>query len=263
VQKMFPDETKNAGILWGDYAVIKDRKDQITEAFTASGWEFKSDCSLSYNIAGESDWKPFVQKLKDCGAQTVYFVGSPYPHFENVLDAAKQIGYDPIWYVDPNFYDESFRKWNKDGLADKVYMRQAYLPFEEADHSEATQQYLDIVKANGGDPNQLGAQAASAFLLWATATKACGSDVTRACVEQQLSNIHDWTGGGLHGSADPGNNEPSECGMLLGMKGTSYVRVSPAETGTFTCDQANVYSINPTSDLLIRNNIGADRIARL
>lgn len=142
-------------------------------------------------------------------------------------------------------------------------MRQAYLPFEEADQSMATQQYLDIVKANGGDTNQLGAQAASAFLLWATATKACGSDVTRACVAQQLGNIHDWTGGGLHGSADPGNNEPSRCGMLLGMKGTTFVRVSPEEPGTFTCDPANVYKINPSSVLLTRNNIGPDRIAGL
>jgi len=263
LQQMFPDETKSTGILWGDYAVIKDRKDQINEAFTANGWEFKPDCSLSYNIAGESDWKPFVQKLKDCGAETVYFVGSPYPNFENVLTAAKQIDYEPIWYVDPNFYDESFRQWNQDGLADKVYMRQAYLPFEEADQSEATQQYLDIVKANGGDPNQLGAQAASAFLLWATATKACGADVTRACVEQQLSNVHEWTAGGLHAAADPGNNEPSQCGMLLGMEGTKYVRLSPEEPGTFSCDPANVYSVNPSSDLLTRNNIGPDRIAQL
>jgi len=36
---------------------------------------------------------------------------------------------------------------------------------EEAEHREATQQYLDIVEATGGDVNQMGEQAASAFLL--------------------------------------------------------------------------------------------------
>jgi len=261
LQQMFPDETKQAGILWGDYAVIRDRKDQVDEAFTANGWAFKSDCSLPYNIAGESDWKPFVQKLKDCGAEAVYYVGSPYPNFENILTAAAQIGYEPIWYVDTNAYDTAFAAWNKDGLADKVYFRMAFLPLEEADTTPAMQQFLEI--DNASDANQQGEQAASAFLLWATAAKACGADLTRACVGQQLDSIHDWTGGGLHASADPGNNEPPKCGLLMGMKGTEFVRLLPEEPGTFACDPANVYNVNPSSDLLTRNNIGPDRIAQL
>ena len=263
LQQMYPDETKKTGILWGDYAVIRDRKDQINEAFTGIGWEFLPDCSVSYSISGESDWKPFVQKLKDCGAEAVYWVGSPYPNFENVLDAAAQIDYHPIWYTDPNTYDESFRQWNTSGNADRVYMRQTFLPLEEADSAPAVQQFLDLVDATGGDPNQQGMQAASAFLLWATATKACGSNVTRACVGEELSKIHEWTGGGLHAPADPGNNEPSQCGMLLGMKGTTFVRLSPTEQGTFSCDPANVFALSLTSDVLVRHNIGADRIAPL
>ena len=59
----------------------------------------------------------------------------------------------------------------RSGNADNVYVRQAFIPLEEAAQNPATQQYLDIVNNTGGDVNQLGMQATSAFLLWATAAK--------------------------------------------------------------------------------------------
>ena len=73
-----------------------------------------------------------MQRLKDCGAEVVYFTGSPYPNFENVLDAAAQIEFKPLWITDANFYDEAFAKWNTSGNADNVYVREAFIPLEEA-----------------------------------------------------------------------------------------------------------------------------------
>ena len=66
----------------------------------------------------------------------------------------------------------------------------------------------------GGKVDQLGEQAASAFLLWATAAKSCGSTLTRQCMLNYLAKVHNWTGGGLQRLADPGANMPAECGML-------------------------------------------------
>ena len=108
-----------------------DTKDKVL-SYPNFGFEFL-DCPQQYNIAGESDWKPFVQRLSDCGAEMVYFTGSPAPS-ENVLDAAKQIDYDPIWITDANFYDEAFAKWNTNGNADNVYVREAFI------HSRGEQQ---------------------------------------------------------------------------------------------------------------------------
>jgi ABC-type branched-subunit amino acid transport system substrate-binding protein len=261
--EQFPDEIKTAGVLWGNYPVIIDRKDQVEEALTSLGYEFKPTCSVSYNIAGEADWKPLVQKLKNCGATWVYWVGSPIPNLQSVLEAADQLDYEPVWYSDTNTYDPSFAKWNTEGFADRMYFRMAYLPLEEADQEEAVQQYLDIVEADGGEVSQLGEQAASAFLLWATAAKACGSELTRDCVAEQLDDIHEWTGGGLHAPSDPGNNEPPTCGLMIRLDGTSFERVAPKEKGTYECDESYVYKVKPDSDLLLRNKIGADRIAQL
>ena len=172
-----------------------------------------------------------------------------------------RLEYRPIWYTETNAYDESFVAWNKDGFADNVYFRMGFVPLEEAGQVPAVQQFLDIVEGHGGDPNQIGEQAASAFLLWATAAQACGSDLTRACVGQQLDAMHEWTGGGLHAAADPGNNEPPTCGLLMGMHRTEFVRVSPEEPGTYQCDPSYVYNV--TGEVVARHDIGPDRIAPL
>ena len=63
------------------------------------------------------------------------------------------------------------------------------------------------MEANGGEVALLGMQTASAFMLWATAAKACGSDLTRECVLNEADGIDEWTGGGLHVPSDPGVNE--------------------------------------------------------
>jgi ABC-type branched-subunit amino acid transport system substrate-binding protein len=257
--KMFPEAIKHAAAFFANYSATIDSKDKVVSAFPALGYQFS--CPQEYNIQGEADWKPFVQKLKACGAQFVYFVGSPYPNFENVLTAAAQLDYHPIWYTDANFYDEAFGKWNSSGLADKVYLRESYIPLFEADINPATQKYLDIVKADGGDVNQLGEQSSSAFLLWATAAKTCGAELTRDCVLKEIGKVHEWTGGGLHAKSDPGGNLPSDCGMLLGLKGTQFVRVQPKKAGTYDCDPS--YAAKLSGPVVDRAKLDANRISQL
>ena len=260
IAELFPDVPAKASVMFGNYAATIDSKDKIVDTWPDFGYTFL-DCPQEYNLQGESLWLPFVQNLKDCGAELVYFVGNPAPNFENVLSAADQIGFEPIWYVDPIFYDDAFRAWNVDGLADNVYMRLGYTPLEEADAEPSTQQFIDIMQRYGGDMNQLGQQSASAFLLWATAAKACGSELTRECVGENLAEVTSWTGGGMHAEANPGENLPSECGMLLKLEGTSYVRVYPEEPGTYDCDPS--YAAKVTGPELEKAKLDANRIAQL
>jgi hypothetical protein len=258
--ELYPDKITKAAVMYANYSATIDSKDKVTSAWPSFGYRFL-DCPQQYNIQGESDYRPFVQKLKDCGAEIVYFVGTPYPNFENVLSAADQVGFDPIWYVDVNFYDDSFRQWNTTGLADQVYLRNSFVPLEEASSNPATQQFLDIMKEYGGDVSQLGEQSASAFLLWATAARACGSNLTRECVAGELSSITAWTGGGLHAEANPGQNLPGECGLLLKLDGQAFVRVTPDEPGTYTCDAS--YAAKVSGPALERANLDANRISQL
>jgi hypothetical protein len=235
VAELFPDEVKNATVMFGNFAATIDTKDKVLQTFDDFGFEFL-DCPIEYNIAGEPDWKPFAQRMSDCGAEVVYYAGQPYPNMQNLLDAAAQLGYDPIWLTDSNAYLQSFADWNATGNGDRVYVRTAFTPFEQADSNPATQQYLDIVTDHGGDVSQLGEQATSSFLLWATAAKECGADLTRQCVLDELAKVTSWTGGGLHAESNPGGNMPPECAMLLKLDGTTWVQAAPEEQGEFDCN---------------------------
>jgi ABC-type branched-subunit amino acid transport system substrate-binding protein len=234
--EQYPEEVQNAAVMFGNFSATIDTKDKVLEAFPNIGWNFL-DCPQEYNLQGETDWRPFVHQLEDCGAEAVYFVGSAYPNFQNLLDAAAQEDYNPLWLTDPNSYLASFAEWNGSGNGDNVHLRTAFTPFEQADDNPATQQYIDIVEANDGDISQLGQQAASSFLLWATAADACGADLTRDCVMEELSQVTSWTGGGMHAEANPAENEPPSCAMLLKLDGTEWVQAGPEEQGEFSCDE--------------------------
>jgi ABC-type branched-subunit amino acid transport system substrate-binding protein len=235
IAELFPEEVKHASVMYGNFAATIDTKDKVVQTFDDFGFEFL-DCPIEYNIAGESDWKPFAQRLSDCGAQVVYYSGQPYPNMQNLLDDAAQVGYSPIWLVDLNAYLRSFAEWNATGYGDNVYLRTAFYPFEQADDVPALQQYLDIVEANGGDTSLLGVQSTSAFLLWATAADACGAELSRQCVLDELDGVTSWDAGGLHTETNPGENLPPECNMLLKLDGTSWVQAYPEEEGEMVCD---------------------------
>ena len=151
-----------------------------------------------------------MQKLQSCGAQIVFNDATPGATLYGAFEAENQIGYDPIWVMDSGAYTAAFAKWNTEGLANNVYVRLSYEPLEAAKVVPAVAQYLAIVKKYGGLTSQLGEQATSSFLLWATQAKACGSTLTRQCMINHLAKVTNWTGGGLNASGNPAKNIPPE-----------------------------------------------------
>jgi ABC-type branched-subunit amino acid transport system substrate-binding protein len=258
----YPEEVKKAAAIYADFAANVEVADKVKATYPDWGWEFLPECEQTYPIAGVAQWAPYIQKLKDCGAEVVYFVGSPLPNFQNFLDTAVQADYAPKYMTDANFYVQDFANANVAGNADEVYMRMAFTPFEQAESNPATQQYVDLVRDAGGEPALLGAQAASAFLMWATAAKECGADLTRQCVLDELAKIDSWTGGGLHADTNPAENLPPECVMVLQMQGTAYVQAMPEAQGEFACDPAYV---TPVTDIpaIAAAQLDADRKSTL
>lgn len=240
--RTYPEKAKKLAYVYANYAATQD-----TAAKAKSTWPKVGmgdlGCDQIYNIAGEADWKPFVQSLKDCGAEVVTFIGSPFPNFQNLLEAAAQLEFQPDWLLQANFYDANFAASNTDGGADDIYVRLQDVPLEFAETNPATEDYIEIVEASGGDISALGIHAASAFLLWAQATAACGDEVTRECVLEEASKVHEWDAGGAHGTMDPGANMPGVCEVVVSLAGTEWEQMTPEETGEFDCDDANVQEV--------------------
>ena len=233
--KLLGDAVNHVGVLVANYSATQETRDKAVAASTAFGWKF-AETTLEYSITGEADWTPFVKQLKDAGATAVFWSGSCLPNLQLYAQAAKANGFEAPIITDTNHYEAKCAAANTDGALDNVYIRMAYIPFEEADINPATKDYLDLLSASGGDTSQLGMQATSSFLLWAQAASDCGATLTRACTLDKLKNTHSWTGHGLHAETDPGGNHPPSCTILIRLQGTKYVRAAPAKPGTYDCD---------------------------
>ncbi len=255
----FPAEVAKAGVMLPNFPATIDFTQRAERTFTTVGWQFL-DCTQTYPISGVTDFRPFLQKLKDCGAEVV-FTTDTAANLENALDAASQIDFHPIWMATSSVYDANFAGWNQHGNADKVYFGNVFTPLEVITPGTANAAYVDIVTAHGGDTSYTGQQAASAFLLWATAAKACGNELTRACVVQQLKGVHDWTAGGLSSPQDPGTNKPGQCGLVMKVEGTGFVQWRPDEPGQFTCDPSYLVKVDPPIDSVASLRLDSDRIA--
>jgi ABC-type branched-subunit amino acid transport system substrate-binding protein len=253
---------QKAAMVYAQYPPTQETRDKEVAAYPKAGWKFLN-CDQVYSITGESDWKPFATALKTCGAQVVDWVGSPDPNMENLLNAAKQVGFEPkAWVTDPNGYTASFATWNAQngGAGNNVYVRMTGAPFEFANQVPAVKQYLSLLAQSHGTTGLLGEQSASAFLLWATGVQACGSNVTAACVLDSAAKQQNWTGGGLHVPTDPGTNQATKCGMLLKLQGAEWVKVAPSGTALYDCNDEYLVT-GLTTSALTAAKLNASRVA--
>ena len=228
IADQFPEAPPKAAVIYQQVPAIKYQADRQIEAYTSIGYTFLSNDAAN---VGETNWGPLVVNLKNEGAQYMTAVSS----FEEVVPLQKEMGaqgYTPaVTELQTNFYNAKYPELAKEQGAniDNTYVRLTTWPFEEADARPAMATYLEALQAAVPDaqPEQLGVQAFSAGLLFATAAKAAGADLTRDGLIEELKKIHEWDGGGLHGVSDPGNNVSSPCFIMLKVTYEGFDRVYP------------------------------------
>ncbi|MFX1758490.1 lipoprotein [Rhodococcus gordoniae] len=258
IAEMYPE-------LLGEFDVIDSTMPTIISASTkirsiakAAGFTLKN-CGVTLNYEGESSYAPFAEKFKQCGVKGLWTSRSPVPAEFNFVKALDQAGIDPILLGEATWYGNAAQAWNgENGLLDNLHAGMTFQMIENADAVPAVKKYVELVTKQNGKTALLGMQATSSFLLWATAADACGSDLTRQCVVDELSQIHEWDGGGLHAVTDPGNNMPATCGLVVKLEGAEYTQAFPAEAGTFKCDDRYSVATDPST---WGTELGPDRIA--
>jgi ABC-type branched-subunit amino acid transport system substrate-binding protein len=224
----FPEVKAKAAAIYSQVPSAKMQASRTIEAYESIGYTFLSNEAAN---VGETNWGPLVVHLKDAGAQYFTFTST----FEELVPMQKEMGaqgYQPVvTELLPNFYNAKYPQLAKEQGAqvDGVYVKLSTWPFEEADERPAMRQYLDALEAGvpGAEPEQLGVQAFSAGLLFATAAKAAGNDLTRDRLVEQLQQIHEWDGGGLHGTSNPGDNLGTPCFVMMGLSYDGFARAYP------------------------------------
>ena len=255
--QLFPNAVKKTDALHTTLSATETSTAKAIEGMQAAGFTILN-CGVKINYTGEPDYKPFAQKFQSCGIQLLFNNTSPGPVLFNFIQAMDQVGLHPVILGEANVYTAAMAQWNTAGLGNNIYVREAFQPLENANQVPAVKAYLDAVNATGGAVSQLGAQAASSFLLWATAAKSCGSNLTRQCMVNYLAKVHNWTGGGLHAPADPGGNLPPKCGVMIKLTGTTWSQYYPKAIGSYDCNEKYLFKVSPAN---WGTTLNSDRIA--
>jgi len=218
-----------------------------TEGITAIG--AKVVYNGQYSALGEATWRPFAEAIKSAGVKGLVYVGEPASYVK-LMQAFSDIGYQPEW-VSPgdNHLDAAVLTGGK--AAEHTYVRSVFYSFldpELAKKNQATQDYLDLMKQfnPGGKVAYLGVSALSAWLLFATAARDCGADVTRDCVYAKARENTAWTGGGLQGAGDVKNRKGPICWGIYEVKGGKFVVADYQKTpgkGIYNCDEKNFVAL--------------------
>jgi hypothetical protein len=166
----FPEEVKKTAIMQPNFPAVIDFTQRFVGSVDTVGWDFL-DCTQVYPIGGVADYRPYLQAIKDCGA-TAVFTTDVGTNFSNMLDAANQIDFHPLFTNTTVAYEQQFADWNVNGNGDDLYVGNAMVPLDYTPEGSANAAYVDLVTESGGDLSYTGQQAASAFLLWATAASA-------------------------------------------------------------------------------------------
>ena len=244
IAEEFPEAIGTYGTITSSFGSVLLVRDISVEAAEQFGFTHVYD--EEYNSAGESNWRPFVEGMRDANVQVLEFIGEP-TFFSQLLEAMVQVDYRPeIMLTNANFYDTLFVETAGD-IAQNTVVRTQFTPFELADTNPATQDYLELLDRTGGKAALLGMQSMSAFLLFAQAATACGSELTRACLLEEASAVTEWTGGGLHTPQNPAENTPGECFALLRPSADGFTideDLTAANEGIFNCGEGNVIDVS-------------------
>ena len=226
--KLYPDEVKKFGVVYGTLPSIIQNKDQIIGvAKQTKGFDQFDE--IGYDIINQ-DWAVIAQQVLDKGLKAVSFVGEP-PNMSKFAQALRDQGFDGVINADANQYDSRLIGASGPAAVEGAIVRIASHTYEEADKWPAMGQLVKIL--DSWDPAWeragLATQAFSASLLFATAAKSCADagEISRACVLEAGKDIHEWDGGGLHAVADPGANTPADCAMLVQIKDGKFERLFP------------------------------------
>ena len=262
------------GWKWGDgtnggFGGIKNTPSE----FATYGCD--QNVSFLANISAPATINQASLNFKNSGAKTIYWAATPNATFTSFLADNAANKFKPYILTEASTYDPSLAKWNKKGYGDNVYTRLGFAPIEAASAVPAVKQYVTLVGA--ANASAIGEQAASSFLLWATAAKSCGNALTRQCMVNYLGTPSNfagtkaWTGGGLQGGTNPATNISASCGIVVHLKGTKWVQAYPTKLGTFDCkssyatDTSEVLQYlpngNQTGITLINRHVGAGNSA--
>jgi hypothetical protein len=242
----FPGELK-AGFLVGNLASVVVTKNRYKEGAQDVGFNVVYD--ETYPVVGLTGAESYVQRMKAAGVQMLMMV-SDDTALVSLLKGMQTVGWYPDAIVESaNNYKSTV--WKNAGSAVKnVWVAIGFAPFEAAGQVPAVKQFLDLSQQYNpsGIVSALSINSWNAWLMFAKAAAACGSNLTRACLLQKGGSYTDWTGGGIEGpvSTNFANRQAQQCYAIVKASPTGFTvdnTFLPPNQGIYNCSPDNVVTL--------------------
>jgi ABC-type branched-subunit amino acid transport system substrate-binding protein len=246
--RVYPDAFKAVSFISVDGGGLDSFAMRQRDAMQALGYKVV-DFQLA-PIIGVANWRPYAQNASGNGARAVVTLS---PDIDAFVRSMKDVGWTPaLMPLGVQNYSAATIALAKEGVLPTTYVTTSFWPFESAADNPTVRQAIALIKSAGNKPPDFAhLQALSAWLLWATAAKACGSELTTACVVAQAGALKDWTAGGLRAPVDThvGAGVLSTCFTLLKATAGGFVldaSVTRPNKDIFNCDPSNVVAATKT-----------------
>jgi hypothetical protein len=246
IAEQYPDAVQRAGSIRTQIPTTEQQATRQVEAYDTIGYVFVYEEGSNIN---ESNWDPYVLAMRNADVGYYTLVST----YEELLlqfgGFQRQNWWPEVIELETNFYNAGFpAEIAAQGFEpEDTFVRLTTWPFEEAGERPAMARYLELLEASSSEydtePEQLGVQTWSAFLLWATAVDALGADVTREALAEELETITSWDGGGLHGEANPAEGVPTTCFVVVQVSSEGFERRYPlAEDDADVFEEGNGFA---------------------
>jgi hypothetical protein len=248
-----------ANTLHGVFVIPKDLPSTISASMPLFRAEnrmgIKSDAEFGVSgTAIQTDYTQVAQALKSknstYGRNGLDYKGTVLMRKEAQVQGVNSV---KIWDCSLQCYDK--RLIGEGGAAvEGQYVWLNFLPFEDKGSNPDLDGFLKYDK----NPEGFGATAFIAGEIFARAVndtmKAHNDDpnsITRANLLTAIRNMHDFDGNGMTPKIDVGGKLGSTCLVGVQVKNGHFVRVDPAEPGTFDCDKDSAGVPKPALTLVI------------
>lgn len=247
IARKFPAAIKHFGVLGVSLPPLEATRKLVQKGAESVGYKVVSEQSVPFMV---DNWRPYVQQLVSSGVKSV-LPSALSAVIEPFIQSMNDLGYKPdVMVFTANEYAASLSDAAKAIAFPPAWVATAFWPVELAKKNPATAQAVKLLKADHPnaklDTNWL--QGIDAWLLWASAAKACGSNLTVDCVIKEAGSQKAWTAGGLAApvNTDPKTIRPSECYAMLKITSKGFVydkTLTKPNTQIFNCDPKNVAKV--------------------
>ena len=240
-----PELVDHLGMYWPNSPAINSIAARAKSAAEQNGYTVVSEQQTPIAL---DNARPFIENLRRDGTRLLLMYGDTSQPMTSMI---QDVGWEPDLVLLTNgAYDDATLDLAAAVDLPPSVMPIVYTPLELAEENVATQQFLDLMadRAPGVTVNVSHLQAWDAWMLWATAARDCGSDLTVSCVLDNAASERAWTAGGLKPpvNVDPSDPHGPECFALLRVTPDGFVydeELTAANDGLFNCDPRNVAEV--------------------